>query len=67
MSRASERIELNAHVPLVMFESPHLGLSAVIEGADGSLSYWALVHPPGKPDFHNADCFALELPPMGKP
>lgn len=39
-----------------------VGLSAVIEHADKSLSYWALKHPPGKPDFHNADCFALELP-----
>ena len=25
-------------------------------------SYWALAHPPGKPDFHHADGFALELP-----
>jgi len=39
-----------------------LGLAAVIEEADGRLSYWALRHPPGKPDFHHADCFALELP-----
>jgi hypothetical protein len=21
-----------------------------------------LAHPPGKPDFHHSDCFALELP-----
>jgi len=38
-----------------------LGLSAVIEEAGGAISYWALAHPPGKPDFHHADCFALEL------
>ncbi len=38
-----------------------LGLSAVIEAADGSLSYWALRHPPGQPDFHHSDCLALEL------
>jgi len=38
-----------------------LGLSAVIEALDGSLSYWALRHPPGRPDFHHSDCFALEL------
>ena len=37
-------------------------LSAVIEEADGTKSYWALRHPPGKPDFHHPDCFALELP-----
>jgi hypothetical protein len=40
-----------------------LGLSAVIEHASGGMSYWALAHPPGKPDFHHADCFALEFSP----
>jgi hypothetical protein len=39
----------------------HLGLSAVLEEANGRKSYWALAHPPGKADFHHADCFALEL------
>jgi hypothetical protein len=39
-----------------------LGLSAVLEEIDGGKSYWALAHPSGKPDFHHADCFALELP-----
>lgn len=29
-----------------------LGLSAVIEAVDGSLSYWALRHPNAQPDFH---------------
>jgi hypothetical protein len=36
-------------------------VSAVVETLDGALSYWALRHPPGKPDFHHADSFALEL------
>jgi hypothetical protein len=39
-----------------------LGLSAVIEDLRGGRSYWALAHPPGKPDFHHPDCFAHELP-----
>jgi len=39
-----------------------LGLSAVIEETSGRKSYWALAHPPGKPDFHYSDCFAHELP-----
>ncbi len=38
-----------------------LGLSAVIEEKDGGKSYWALAHPPGRPDFHRSDGFALEL------
>ncbi|RED15516.1 DOMON-like domain-containing protein [Parasphingopyxis lamellibrachiae] len=39
-----------------------LGASAVIEENDGTKSFWALGHPPGKPDFHHKDCFALQLP-----
>lgn len=38
-----------------------IGLSAVIEANDGSLGYWALRHPPGKPDFHHPNTFDLEL------
>ena len=39
-----------------------LALSAVIEDTQHHISYWALAHPPGKPDFHHADSFALKLP-----
>lgn len=39
-----------------------LGLSAVIEDTEQRISYWALAHPAGKPDFHHADGFALKLP-----
>jgi len=40
-----------------------LGLSAVIEETSGRKSYWALAHPPGRPDFHHPDCFAHEFSP----
>jgi hypothetical protein len=32
-----------------------------VEDRSGSLSYWALRHAAGKPDFHHPDAFALEL------
>jgi len=38
-----------------------LGFSVVIEDARGGISYWALAHPPGKPDFHHTDGFVHEL------
>jgi hypothetical protein len=38
-----------------------VGLSAIVEETDGIKSYWALAHPPGEPDFHHPDCFALKL------
>jgi hypothetical protein len=53
---------LQAALALDGLSSPlHLGLSAVLEETNGRKSYWALAHPPGKADFHHADCFALEL------
>ena len=44
-----------------------LALSAVIEETNGNKSYWALAHPPGKPDFHHRDGFAYELSPAVHP
>jgi hypothetical protein len=38
-----------------------IGLSAVIEESSGNLSYWALQHPGGRPDFHHPAGRALRL------
>ena len=38
-----------------------IALAAVIEDDNGRLSYWGLRHPPGKPDFHHPDGFALDV------
>lgn len=49
--------------PVLATQGPWLAsLSAVIEEAHGAQSYWALVHPSDKPDFHHPDSFVLELP-----
>lgn len=37
------------------------GLTAVIEEEGGHKSYWAIAHPPHKPDFHDPACFAATL------
>jgi hypothetical protein len=51
------------HLALLAADRPwRLGLSTVVEERNGRLSYWALSHPPGQPDFHEPSCFALELP-----
>jgi hypothetical protein len=61
-TRTDQAFELTAQLDLPGPGPWRLGLSAVIEAADGGLSYWALAHPPGKADFHHADGFALEIP-----
>jgi hypothetical protein len=57
LQRLSPNGGMNASNPTGRF-----GLAAVIEETSGYRSYWALAHPPGKPDFHHADCFTLEVP-----
>lgn len=59
--RAPDNLELDAAIHCEAQGRLLLGLSAVIEDQDGTLSYWALRHPAGKPDFHHPDAFALEL------
>lgn len=58
---------LTAIVPWRGREAFKIALSAVIEERDGTKSYWALAHPPGKPDFHHPTCFAATLPPPSRP
>jgi hypothetical protein len=54
------RLELRT-LATVAAQAKRLALSAVIEETDGAKSYWALAHPPGKPDFHHSDSFAHEF------
>ena len=58
--RGEERLELEARVPYPA-EASSVALCAVIEDQAGGLSYWAIKHPAGKPDFHHPVGFALDL------
>lgn len=40
----------------------HLALTAVIEETSSAKCYWSVRHAAGKPDFHHAESFAVELP-----
>jgi len=67
VERRTGRLELYALVDLARLAPAHrqgplrLGLAVIVEEESGAYSYWALRHAPGKPDFHHADAFALEL------
>jgi hypothetical protein len=67
--RFDDRLELDAVVRLSELTALEAGctlklaLTAVVEDNSGTLSYWALQHAPGKPDFHHPDGFVLELTP----
>ena len=61
VTRNASRLELEARIARSYPGKLSIGLSAVVEDAGGALSYWALRHPPGKPDFHHPSTFALEL------
>jgi hypothetical protein len=57
---SSCELELQASIPVADGQL-RVGISVVIEELNGVLSYWALRHAAGKPDFHRAEAFALEL------
>ncbi|MBI3799217.1 MAG: DOMON-like domain-containing protein [Deltaproteobacteria bacterium] len=65
--KAKNRLELDAIIqrecllPVQPRARVQLALSAVVEDEQGVLSYWALTHPPGRPDFHHPDAFILEF------
>ena len=64
--RSPGRLDLHAVAGLGALDpGPGLqvGLAAVLEPLDGPLTYWALRHAPGRPDFHLRTAFALELIP----
>ncbi len=55
-------IDVDALIYLPPYDAPwQLALAVVIEETNGAVSYWALKHPAGRPDFHHADGFVLEL------
>jgi hypothetical protein len=58
---AQGRFVLTVDVELPEDATDAVGLTAVIEGLDGAIGYWALAHPSDKPDFHHPDSFALDL------
>lgn len=55
------RLEARTTLPLALAGSLCISLTTVIEDAAGRLSYWALHHPSGRPDFHHRDGFTLTL------
>ena len=57
------RYELDVVVsPDILLLAPaSVSLAAILEEEDGTMSYWALAHPPGEPNFHHPDCFAARL------
>lgn len=62
--RLTETLQLQAEVELRKGEPRRrlrVALSAVVEDREGRLSYWAVRHPAGRPDFHHPEGFALEL------
>ena len=64
--RDADWLELAASInldglPLAEEDALLLGLSAVVQAQHGRLSYWAMAHPEGKPDFHHPGSFVFKL------
>lgn len=63
----TDRLQLKVVVPLAELATTlvnadlNLAIATVVEAAGGGYSYWALYHPPARPDFHHPDSFTLRL------
>jgi hypothetical protein len=57
-----QNLELEVAVKLPFeLSRPAIAVAAVVEEDSGRLCYWSARHPPGKPDFHHADGYVIEL------
>jgi hypothetical protein len=67
IASAKDRLDLSALVDLARLAPEYarqplaIGLAVIAEDENGAISYWALRHAAGQPDFHHAESFALEL------
>ena len=53
-STSNKQLEVTAKIESEFPLPSHVGLTAVIEEADGVIRYWSTAFAPGKPDFHAA-------------
>ncbi|WP_440846564.1 DOMON-like domain-containing protein [Sphingomonas sp. 22176] len=63
LTEAGDMTCISVHLPNIGIDALRLGITAVIEEKDGTKSYWALRHGGDAPDFHDPDCFVVQLPP----
>ena len=64
VAQAADALTLTATIALPdawRERSLRVGINTVIATKSGDISYWAVAHPAGKPDFHHKDCFAVQL------
>lgn len=67
LSQGKDGINLEAQVDMSALPAVfrgndwQLGLSCVLLSHSGSRAYWAINHPPEKPDFHHHHCFAHRI------
>ena len=64
LSLSASHLALSVQLDLPISGSRRLGLSAALEEASGGMSYWALAHSSGKPDFHHPDTFVGAFDPQ---
>lgn len=60
-SFGDKALTLIAKIQTELADPAHVGLTAVIEEADGAIRYWATAFAPGEPDFHAAAVRSLIL------
>jgi hypothetical protein len=55
-SNGAGELTLSATIASELPTPAQVALNAIVEHEDGSLQFWALAFPPGKPEFHSEAC-----------
>ena len=55
-SHSEKELVLKATIAATLPTPAQVALNAIVEHLDGTLQFWALAFPPGKPEFHSEAC-----------
>lgn len=55
-SHSDNELVLKASIASELPDPAQVALNAIVEHNDGTLQFWALAFPPGKPEFHSEAC-----------
>jgi hypothetical protein len=54
-------VEIDLNMIIAADQALRIGISAVTRSIDGSMNYWALIHPGAQADFHRKESFIVGL------
>ena len=61
ITKTKNQLRIDIHLPSIRPKPMKVGISAVTQGINHTLDYWALIHCKSNPDFHTLESFILQV------